>query len=98
MADLLERENDAVAFRVRLLVDADLTVNHRHNTVTELLMDEGLNGRSVDEHTLKWSSSHNVPRGGDEGHVPQRDDKAEGLGEVPGRDHGAGTSSHRSQR
>ena len=53
MADLLERENDAVAFGVGLLGDADLAVDHGHDAVAELLVDERLDGRTVDEHTLR---------------------------------------------
>ena len=53
MKHVLERENNAVAFGVGLLVDADLAVDHGHDAVAELLVDERLDGRTVDEHTLR---------------------------------------------
>ena len=52
MKHVLERENDAVALGVGLLVDADLAVDHGHDAVAELLVNECLDRRTVNEHTL----------------------------------------------
>ena len=52
MGDILERENHAVAFRIRLTIDLHFAVNHGHDTVTELFVDESLDGGTIDKHTL----------------------------------------------
>ena len=52
MKHVLERENNAVAFGVGLLVDADLAVDHGHDAVAELLVDERLDWGTIHEHAL----------------------------------------------
>ena len=49
----LERENNAVALGIRLLVDADFAVNHRHNAIAKFLVDKGFDGSAVDKDALK---------------------------------------------
>ena len=52
MGDILERENHAVAFRIRLTIDLYFAVNHGHDPVAELFVDESLDGGTIDKHTL----------------------------------------------
>ena len=51
MGDILERENHAVAFRIRLTIDLYFAVNHGHDTIAELFVDESLDGGTIDKHT-----------------------------------------------
>jgi len=59
----IECQYNAVALRVGLLVDVDLTVDHGHNTVSKLLMDDRFNCVSINKNTLVQPINNWVLRG-----------------------------------
>jgi len=45
----IEREKNAIAFGIFFALDVDLAVDKAHDAVSELFVDDGFNGISVDE-------------------------------------------------
>ena len=57
MVHILKCENNAVTFRVGLPVNFDLAIDHRHDAVAKLLVNESLDRSTVDEDTLSMRAN-----------------------------------------
>ena len=49
----LERENHTIALGIGFTLDTDFAVDHGHDPVTELLVDEGLDWSAINEDALR---------------------------------------------
>jgi hypothetical protein len=49
---LLEGQYDSISLLMVLALHGDIAINHTHNSIPELLMNEGFDGMAIDEDTL----------------------------------------------
>ena len=53
MVHVLERENYAIALGVGLALYTNFAVDHGHDSVPKFLMNESLDGSTINEHALR---------------------------------------------
>lgn len=99
MRHALERENHAIALGVGFALNTDFAVDHGHDPITELLVNESLDWGAINEDALhKESFSISDVFTAGQGDAPRRDGREGDPGEEPGRGRAAGTSYLQSQQ